>query len=223
VKHQNILFTLGLLISIISVQAQSPVNLDQYRAKSLKRWKSDFAKFDELNRKEKHPDDSILFIGSSSIRLWADIATDMAPYHPIQRGFGGSRWSDHAVFADQLITPHKFRALVCFVANDITGKKNNNDKSPQEIVALFSHVWAKARVHQPDASIFYIAVTPTESRLGVWLKTKKANSAIRAFCESKKNTYFIGTESIFFDQKGKPRSEYFREDKLHSSGSVREL
>jgi len=201
------------LLAPLPIIAQEIINLEKYRAQSTKKWESEIAKLEALDQTKKHPDYSILFIGSSSIRKWNDIASDMAPYHPIRRGFGGSKWSDQAVFADRLIKPHKFRALVCFVANDITGK--NDDKSPEEIVALFSSVWKKARAHQPDAPIFYIAVTPTQSRIAVWPKTKAANSAIRKFCVSKPNTYFIGTESIYLDTQGKPRTELFVADKLH--------
>ena len=32
---------------------------------------------------------------------------------------------------------------------------------------------------------------------------------------SKKNTYFIGTESIYLDAQGKPRTDLFVADKLH--------
>ena len=78
---------------------------------------------------EHHPENSILFIGSSSIRRWSHIGKDMEPYHPIQRGYGGAKWSDVAVFAERLISPHAFRAAVFFVGNDITG--DSGDKSPQ--------------------------------------------------------------------------------------------
>ena len=203
---------MGLLTSLCAL-AQDDINLEKYRAQSVKKWQRAITRLEALDQSEKHPDHSILFIGSSSIRLWDEIAADMAPYHPIRRGFGGSRWSDVAVFADRLIKPHKFRALVCFVANDITGAKN--DKSPEEVVALFASVWEKARAHQPDAPIFYIAVTPTQARAAVWPKIREANSAVRKFCMGKTNTHFIGTQSIYLDAKGKPRTEFFGADQLH--------
>ena len=211
------LITLSLfVITQVAALAQNTAqagDLEKYRAASSQKWEKEISRLEALDKAEKHPDDGILFIGSSSVRRWQDIAKDMALYHPIRRGFGGSKWSDQAIFADRLIKPHKFRALVCFVANDITGKAD--DKTPEEIVALFAHVWKLARAHQPNAPIFYIAVTPTQARHAVWTKTKAANSAIRKFCMSQKNTYFIGTESIYLDAEGKPRTELFVADKLH--------
>ena len=210
---KSLLICLILVASPVTSMAQEGVDLEKYRAQAVKKWERAITQLEELDKTEKHPVDSILFIGSSSIKRWDQIVADMAPYHPIRRGFGGATWSDVAIFADRLIKPHKFRAVVFFVGNDIKG--NQHDKSSEEVVSLFSHVWKKARAHQPDAQIFYIAVTPTQARVAAWPKIKKANSAVRKFCMGKKNTYFIGTQSIYINENGKPRTELFVGDQLH--------
>ena len=189
------------------------VDLEKYRADAVKVWSGAIADLEAKDKTETHPDDSILFVGSSSIRGWKDIATDMAPYHPIQRGYGGARWTDLAIFSERLIAPHKFRAVVFFVANDITGAPN--DCTPAEVTGLCSHVLAVVRKHNISAPVFFIAVTPTESRFKVWPTTKAANTLVRALCERSKNTHFIGTESVFLNANKKPRPELFRPDKLH--------
>lgn len=193
----------------------STIDVEKYRAAAVERWENAIAGLEEKDRMETHPDDSVLFVGSSSIRRWDDIAADMAPYHPIQRGYGGAKWSDVAVFAERLVSPHKFRAVVFFVGNDISGRAG--DKSPAEVAGLFSYVLGQVRRHNPRAAVFYIAVTPTESRFAAWPKIKAANTAARAVCEHAENTYFIGTESIYLDAEGRPRPELFVEDRLHLS------
>ncbi len=193
--------------------AAGTVDLEKYRAASLKRWDAEITRMEMLNKTEEHPASSILFIGSSSIRRWNTIAEDISPYHPIQRGFGGSQWSDVAVFAERLIEPHQFRAAAFFVGNDVSGREN--DKTPEEVAGLFTYVLGKVRQHNSQAPVFYISVTPTPSRFAVWPEIKAANSAARAVCSSAPNTYFIGTESVFLDGNGKPRSEFFVEDQLH--------
>ncbi|MCF7675659.1 MAG: hypothetical protein K9M97_09965, partial [Akkermansiaceae bacterium] len=104
-----------LVLANLTATAQGIVNLEKYRADSTNRWEKDIAKLEALDQSESHPGNAILFVGSSSIRRWDTIVDDMAPYHPIQRGFGGCTWSDVAIFADRLITPHPFRAIVFFV------------------------------------------------------------------------------------------------------------
>ena len=139
----------------------------------------------------------------------------MAPYHPIQRGYGGAKWTDVAIFADRLVTPHKFRAVVFFVANDITG--GEHDQTPEEVAQLFAYVLGRVRAHSAEAPVFYVAVTPTESRFRAWKKIKAGNTLVRQLCERSKHTHFIGTESVYLNAAGQPRPELFRKDKLHLS------
>ena len=191
------------------------IDIEKYRASSEKSWATAMAEFAKRNQTEQHPDDAILFIGSSSIRFWKDIGNDMQPYHAIQRGFGGCNWADIAVHADQIIKPHQFQAIVFFAANDIVGKKQ--DKTADEVSKLFQYVVKKVRAHHPSAPIFYIAVTPTSSRFAVWPQTRAANFAARDYCNKTENVYFIGTESIYLNADRKPRDELFLKDKLHQN------
>ncbi|MEM0970415.1 MAG: GDSL-type esterase/lipase family protein, partial [Verrucomicrobiota bacterium] len=147
------------------------------------------------------------------MRRWNAIAQDMAPYHPIQRGFGGSRWSDLAVHADQLITPHQFQAVVCFVANDIAGKPE--DKEPQEVRELVSYFVRRLRAHDATAPIFLIPVTPTPKRWKVWPTADQANTLLRALCQDDDGLHFIETKHLYLGTDGLPRSEFFVEDQLH--------
>ena len=82
-----------------------------------------------------------------------------------------------------------------FVANDISG--GDNDKSAEEVAALFSYIPGWVREHNAEAPIFCGAVTPTPARFGVWPEIKAANVAARAVCERAKSTYFIGTDTYF--------------------------
>lgn len=199
----------------LSAQVPARFNLDPFRAPASKKWATAISGLEAKDRSETHPDDSILFIGSSSIRRWNTIAIDIAPYHPIQRGYGGAKWTDVAVFADRLISPHKFRAVVFFVGNDIVG--GQDDRTPDEVAQLFAYVHARVRAHDADAPIFYVAITPTESRFDAWSQIKAGNTNVKRFCEQSKDTYFIGTESIFLNAAGKPKPELFVSDKLHLS------
>ena len=99
-------------------------------AESSKHWEKEIAELVSQDQTRVYPDNSILFIGSSSIRLWDNIEKDMAPYPVIQRGFGGSNLRDVLVYEDRLVNPHEFRAIVVFVANDIHGGKG--DVTPEE-------------------------------------------------------------------------------------------
>jgi len=204
-------FFLTVLIILISL---SCAPLSKYsNLPEVKAWESDIEKFEQLDVTKSYPSDAILFTGSSSIRLWSAIGKDMMPYNVIQRGYGGAKLSDFAVYADRIIYPHPCKAIVIFVANDISG--NENDKSPLEVSQLFRKTLYIIRRKFKDTPVFWISVTPTPSRWAVWPEIKEANGMIKEICDSHRNTYFIDTEKYFLNSSGLPRSELFGEDKLH--------
>jgi hypothetical protein len=201
-----------LLLISIALLSCSPVKKYMYVPEVLA-WENDIQKFEQLDKSETYPKDAVLFAGSSSIKLWSTLENDMSPYPVIQRGYGGAKLSDFAVYADRIFAPHPCRAIVIFIANDITGSES--DKSPKEVAALFRYVLQVIRQTHPDTPVFWIAITPTASRWEAWNEIQKANSRIKDICEQNKNTWFIRTDFAFLDKNGKPKTELFIDDKLH--------
>jgi hypothetical protein len=200
-----------LLISFVLLSC-SPLRKYQ-DLPEVKSWDKDIQKFEQLDKNEKYPDDAILFAGSSSIRLWSTLEKDMYPYNVIQRGYGGAKLSDFVVYANRIFSPHKCKAIVIFIANDIIGTAE--DKTPKEVAALFRNVLKTIRKSHPSTPVFWIAVTPTPSRWKVWPEIQNANAMVRKICENEKNTYFITTDFAFLKENGVPNDELFRDDKLH--------
>ncbi len=203
-------FIIPLLV-IIFISC-SPVR-DYRDDPAVKVWEEDIENFEQLDKTEIYPDDAVMFAGSSSIRLWSTLSDDMAPYSVIQRGYGGAKLSDFAVYADRIFSPHKCSALVMFVANDIYG--GDDDKKPEEVKKLFVYVLKTFRKSHPDTPFFWIAVTPTSSRWQVWPEINKASERIKEVCDNKPDTYFITTDYAFLDETGKPNDSLFVQDKLH--------
>lgn len=199
-------FTLALFISC------SP--LIKYRdLPEVKAWEPEIARFDSLARNVKYPEEAVIFAGSSSIRLWSTLADDMSPYNVIQRGYGGAKMSDFAVYAERILSPLKCSALVLFIANDITG--GNSDKKPEEVRRLFSIIHSTFRKDHPGVPVFNVAVTPTPSRWKAWPEINRGNELIKKWCEKHPGTYFIATDTAFIGPGGEPKSELFRNDRLH--------
>ncbi len=183
----------------------------------IKAWEPDIAKFEQLDKTETYPADAVMFAGSSSIRLWSTLARDMEPYPVIQRGYGGAKLSDFAYYAHRIFDPHQCRAYVIFVANDITG--STDDKTPEQVDSLCNKVIDIIRSKHPDAPVLWIATTPTSSRWQVWPEIRKANELIEHTCESRKNTWFISTDTAFLNSQGMPNDSLFRDDRLHLNAS----
>lgn len=202
------------IISFLIVFATCCSPVKQYKSDpEVLKWEKDIQAFEQLDATESDPADAILFTGSSSIRLWSTIEEDLAPYAVIQRGYGGAKLTDFAVYTERIIYPHKFKALALFVANDITGGKS--DKTPQEVLELFQYIVKQVRKKYKDEPVFFIQITPTNSRWKVWDKISEANNIVKNYCSKEKDLYFIETADRFMGGDGKPRAELFREDQLH--------
>jgi lysophospholipase L1-like esterase/dienelactone hydrolase len=177
------------------------------------KWEEDIKNLELLDAKEKGSKKSILFIGSSYIRLWEKMPTDLAPYETINRGFGGSKMSDVAYYIDRLIVNHPSQAVFLYVGNDITG--TNLDKSPLQVLELVKYITKKIRQQYPNIPVYWNQISPAEKRWMVWDKVSEANELVKAWAAATPNTYFVETAQYFLGTDGKPLTQYYREDKLH--------
>jgi hypothetical protein len=192
---------------------ETPAISEAIRVKAIEKWEKDIVALEQLDAKESDPQDGVLLIGSSSIRLWTTCGEDLSPYPTIRRGYGGAKYSDLAVFAERLIQPHQFRVLVVFVANDISGKED--DATVEQIQQWVTHIVEVARQHQPNSPVFIMEITPTEIRWKVWGRIRLANAMLRELALTTPNTIFVPTAEYFLTNQGLPRTELFRDDKLH--------
>ena len=187
--------------------------LDKYRKAAIEKWAEDIHNLEQLDQQEADPDKGILFVGSSSIRLWDTMADDMAPWPTIRRGYGGAKLSDLVIFIDRLVQPHNFEALIIFVANDITG--DDDDQTPAEVLVLYQTLIKRIRQHHPTQPIAFIEITPTSSRFKVWPEIQRANALIEQWSETQPNLHYVATSRHFLDESGKPNDALFIDDRLH--------
>ena len=188
--------------------------LEKYRERSVEKWEEKIKALEERNASEgEWPSDSLLFFGSSSFRLWKTMGKDMAPFPAINRGYGGAKYIDMVLFAERMLTPHRYRALMLFAANDVQGKED--DSTPEEVSCAVKEIIRVSKTHRPDAPVFIIEVTPTESRFKAWEQTRAINATLREIALTTENTWFVETAQHYLKPDGTPRSELFVDDKLH--------
>ena len=169
--------------------------------------------FEELDKANDYPKNSILFIGSSSIRLWKNLKESMSPYNIIQRGYGGAHYRDLVFYTNRILSDHSISLIVCFVANDIKG--GVKDGSPKEILDLYDLFVRQVRAKFPYLPIVQIEITPTSSRWKNWDKIKKVNKLMHEYCEKNRNMHYIKTFNFFINESKTPNNELFLSDRLH--------
>lgn len=200
-----------ILLLVLPFLSDDP--LRPFRQEATK-WEQDIAAFEKLDATPVQ-EGTILFTGSSSIRMWNSLDNDLAPYPCLNRGFGGCKMTDVAIYADRILKPHPYRALVVFAANDVTGSES--DHTPEQVRDAFESIVLVSQQLRPEAPVFIIAVTPTESRWKSWPKIQEVNQALQRFAESHPQVHYIDTVASYLNDQGRPRSELFQEDRLHQN------
>ena len=188
-------------------------------SQSNKQFEEEISLLESLDFEEKAGEEDVLFIGSSSIRLWDNIQVDMYPYSSIKRGYGGAHFYDLIHFSERLVKNHSPKAILIFVANDITGSNDLTnivgDLSPNEVKKLFRYNYKLIRNIHKHIPIFLIETTPTPKRWKVWNKILQANKKLERFCKQVPNLYFISTRDKFIGTDGLPIQSFYLSDELH--------
>src|SRR5690606_29127665 len=89
------------------------------------RFTAEIEAFLKEDASETPPDNAVLGVGSSSMRMWRNrIDADLEPLTVIPRGFGGSQFSDLNHYFETLVTRYSPRAVMIYEGdNDITAGK----------------------------------------------------------------------------------------------------
>ncbi len=205
---------MGLLAAWMYVHAQPSEAPRSQSAKSALpgRWQTTLDAFAEADRTKAPPPGGVLFIGSSSIRLWDGLETGFANAPTIiKRGFGGSRLSDCASLIERLVVPYQPRLVVVYAGdNDLA-----EGASPEDVLAQFQRFVEGVHQTLPETRIAFVSVKPSPARVRLLPKARAANALIEAYANSTRNTDFIDIFSPMLGPDGLPRGDLFRADALH--------
>src|SRR5262249_9086389 len=124
------------------------------------KWEKEIAAYERMDRTNPPPAGALLFIGSSTIRLWKTLAQDFPSHRVINRGFGGSEIVDATHFAEQVILPYKPRMVFLRAG----GNDLHAGKSPEQVFADFKEFAAKVQAKLPETQIAFISLSPSIAR-----------------------------------------------------------
>ncbi|HEY4292788.1 SGNH/GDSL hydrolase family protein [Luteibacter sp.] len=193
-----------LTLLVLSVGAQA-------KGSDHSQWEHDIQAFEAADKASPPPANAVLFIGSSSIRMWTTLAEDFPNHRVINRGFGGSDLDDSTAFADRIVMPYHPVAIVIYAGdNDL-----QNGDTPEQVRDDFAAFVAKARQEQPDLPIAFISIKPSIARLALLPNIQRANKLIRDWSMGQKAVAFLDVAPAMLDAQGQPKRSIFLDDGLH--------
>jgi lysophospholipase L1-like esterase len=183
------------------------------------RWERQIAAFEAGDAEHPHEKGGVVFVGSSSIRLWKTLATDFPEHRVLNRGFGGSQLSDLVHFADRLVLAYGPQFVVVYSGgNDI-----NAGKTAEQVFQSFRELVGKIRQSQPKTPIAYLSIAGNPKRWAQVAEVIRANALIEVFTKQNENLLFIDVFHPMLGPDGLPRPEIFAPDRLHMNAAGYEL
>ena len=172
--------------------------------------------FQAADKKQMPPRGAVLFIGSSSIRMWETLAQDFAEIPVINRGFGGSLIQESTRYADRIAIPYQPKMIVlCAGTNDLA----YGNKKPSQVFQDFKDFVAKIHGALPDTRIIYISINPTVARWKQEGDILETNHLIEKWIfETSPKTRklnFINSHAQILTADGLPQPQLLRADGLH--------
>jgi lysophospholipase L1-like esterase len=165
--------------------------------------------FAEADRASPPKPCGLLFVGSSSIRLWDTLAADMAPHRVVNRGFGGSTISDVNLHFDHVVTPYRPRAIFFYAGeNDV-----DSGRSPRETAAAFETFLRKKHEALGTTPVYFISLKPSKARFAQLPKQREVNAAIRSLAAKRRDLHYVDVSAAML-KDGRPR-DIFQADDLH--------
>ena len=167
--------------------------------------------FEASDAKNPPPKDAVLFLGSSSMRLWKTLAEDFPGIQTINRGFGGSHVEHSLRYADKIVLPYRPKLIVFYAGdNDIAA-----GKTPNQVLEDFKALTAKVRAALPETRILYVAIRPSVARWHLQGRQWLANRLVRDFADADPAVEFVDVVPALLGPDGRPRADYLVADMLH--------
>jgi lysophospholipase L1-like esterase len=185
--------------------------LAQACADNPAQWRAEIAALAAADRTHPPPPHPVLFVGSSSIRLWTTLARDFAGRPVLNRGFGGSRLPDATYYADRLIAPYRPRAIVLYAGdNDLA-----EGCTAQQVRDAFAAFVERARARAPGVPIAFIAIKPSVARRTLLPRIRRANALVRDYARTQPDVAYLDVFTPMLGADGRPQPRWFGSDGLH--------
>lgn len=178
-------------------------------------WEAEILAFEEEDRLHPAPRGAVVFVGSSSIRMWSSLARDMAPLPVLNRGFGGAQMDAVLHYARRVVLPYRPRAVVLHCGeNDLEAHRG---KTPQRVMDDVRDFVDLVASEVPGVRFYLFAIKPSPARRANWPAAERFNELLAAFCGERAYCTFVDAARECVDGQGRVRENLFLEDGLHLS------
>lgn len=199
-KVRRLFLATAFLLFVFTLNAQDPTRFQ--------------SQIEELVQKEHQFESGkklALFTGSSSVRMWKDVADYFPEYNVINNGFGGSHFSDLIYYYEALIPKYKPDYLFIYEGdNDIA-----SDKKPGKILKEAKLLVDRIQQDLPETKVVLISAKPSVARWHLSKNYEKLNKKLERLANKTDNLKYADVWNAMLDENGQVFTHVFLDDNLH--------
>ncbi|HET9664474.1 MAG TPA: SGNH/GDSL hydrolase family protein [Burkholderiales bacterium] len=175
------------------------------------RWEDALGAFAAADLRRAPEPGGVLFVGSSSIRLWNNLESEFAHARVIKRGFGGSRLSDCVRLLDRLVIKYRPRTVLLYAGDNDLAEGSTPEEVLERVTAFANGVHSRL----PDTRVTFISIKPSPARRALIGAARAANRLVADYAASHPGVDYIDVFTPMLTADGLPRQELFAKDALH--------
>jgi lysophospholipase L1-like esterase len=175
------------------------------------RFENEIVLYEKNDAKDFPPTGAVLFVGSSSIRLWRTLEEDFPNTRVINRGFGGSKTTDVMHYFDRIVLPYKPSVIVYYTGTNDLGSGD----SPGQVVARVEEFIQRVQSTMPGTRVILLSHVPGVIRKHLTARFLEANELTIGMIRKYPHVEYLDVTTPLLTEQGIPRPDVFLADSLH--------
>lgn len=169
---------------------------------------------------QKPQDGMILFIGSSSFRMWKTAKEDFQNENIVNRAFGGATLEDLIYWQNEVVLKYNPKKIFIYCGeNDIA----SSDKvTPEIVLDRFKTLHTTLRKQFPETPIVFVSLKPCILRWAMKDRMMATNTLISNYLKLDAKAVFVDIWNVMLEN-GEPKKDIFVEDNLHMNSKGYDL
>lgn len=164
-------------------------------------------------------DEPVVFIGSSSIKMWKTLESDFSDFQVLNHGFGGAQFSDILNFQNELIGEFEPSMIVVYAGdNDLA-----SGKEPAIIAEQAENFVDGLRRLAHGSPAVIISAKPSVARWELKEKYEELNSLLQEVANGHDHVVFVDVWTPMLKRNGEVNQKLYLEDGLHMNENGYEI
>ncbi|OGV39531.1 MAG: hypothetical protein A2X48_12910 [Lentisphaerae bacterium GWF2_49_21] len=161
-------------------------------------FEKEILQFEKEDRNNPPPEKAVLFVGSSSFRLWDSMEEDFSGIKVINRGFGGASFSDIIHYADRIIIPYKPENVLIYAGSHDLHEGN---ATPEEVLESLKELCKLVWTRLPKTKFYFVSMKPSIAKWGNIELDQKTNHLIWQYSKKTDRFEYIDIWNIVDPEK----------------------